>query len=220
MSLLTLSHESAGYQGHTVLHDISLSIDAGERVALVGENGAGKSTLLQLIQDRCGAEATLIPQDPGLVEALSVFHNVYIGGLDRKPVWRNLRNLLLPEKAEVEHVRKLLLQLRLEDKIFENVGELSGGQRQRTAVARALYRGTGLLLADEPVSAVDEQQGFDILSFLATAFGSVVVSLHDRSQALNFATRIVGLKGGRIMLDRPTAGLAPEDLDFLYKTAS
>jgi len=220
MRLLALSHESAGYQGHTVLHDITLSIDAGERVALVGESGAGKSTLLQLIQDRCGAAATLIPQDPGLVEALSVFHNVYIGGLDRRPVWRNLRNLVWPEKPEVARISALLRQLRLEDKIFESVGELSGGQRQRTAVARALYQGTGMLLADEPVSAVDEHQGFDILSFLGSAFGTVVVSLHDRTQALAFATRVIGLKGGRIVVDSQSSGISESDLDLLYKTAA
>ncbi|MBT7769400.1 MAG: ATP-binding cassette domain-containing protein, partial [Rhodospirillales bacterium] len=81
--LFKLENENLGYDGDVVLRDISVSISEGERVALVGESGAGKSTLLAVLQERYHDKAALIPQDLGLVRTLSVFHNVYMGGLAR-----------------------------------------------------------------------------------------------------------------------------------------
>ena len=123
MALLQLKDESAGYNGKEILRGLNVTIDPGERIALVGESGAGKSTLLRLFYERLGAKAALMPQDSALVQALTVFHNVYMGRLHQRSVWRNLRNLVLPARADVEEVRKVLVPLRLEEKIFSGVGE-------------------------------------------------------------------------------------------------
>lgn len=218
MALIELREESAGYNGATILRGLNLTIKAGERIALVGESGAGKSTLLHLLYNRLGARAALMPQDSALVQALTVFHNVYMGRLHERSVWRNLRNLVLPARADVEEVRKVLGPLRLEEKIFSNVGQLSGGQYQRTALARALYHPGRVIVADEPVSSVDEHQARGILSTMNAEKETVLLAMHDRALAIEFSDRVIGIRGGRIVLDQPSKGMRPADLDDLYRT--
>ena len=219
MPLIELRNETAGYDGTAVLRELSLRIEPGERIALVGESGAGKSTLLRLLYERCGAAAALMPQELGLVQALTVFHNVYMGRLHRRSVWRNLRNLLLPAATDVAEVRDVLLRLRLEDKIFSPVGQLSGGQHQRTALGRALYHPGDVLVADEPVSAVDEHQARELLGLMNAEKRTVILAMHDRTLAIEFADRLIGLRDGRIVLDAQAAGMKPSDLDGIYLTA-
>src|SRR6266702_4781124 len=152
-SLIDLQGLTAGYAGHPVLHDIDLVIRAGERVALMGRSGAGKTTLLNLLYERLADRAALIPQSGALVKTLSVFHNVYMGRLDRHPTWHNLRNLVWPARRDVAEIESVLDLVGLADKLFAKTAALSGGQQQRTLVARALYNGRPIVIADEPVSA-------------------------------------------------------------------
>lgn len=217
MPLVELRDETLGYNGTAVLSGLNLTVEDGERIAFVGESGAGKTTLLRLFQERCGARASLMPQDLGLVQALTVFHNVYMGRLHERSVWRNLRNLVWPKSADVEEVRAVLTRLRLEEKIFTGVGELSGGQQQRTAVGRAIHHPGDVLIADEPVSAVDEHQAREILDLLNAEKRTVVLAMHDRALAIQCADRLIGLRGGRVVLDEPSAGMTPSDLDTLYR---
>lgn len=218
MYVVELSGEPAGYSDKVVLEDVRLRIRAGERIALVGESGAGKTTLLKLIEKRAVTPVALVPQDLGLVRALTVFHNVYMGRLNRNSLPHNLRNLVWPARRDVAEVRCILDRLRMADKLFTPVGQLSGGQQQRTAVARALHCEGSLFLGDEPVSAVDDHQARALLEAVAEAKETVVVALHDRVLALSFAHRIIGLRDGQIVFDRPAAGLSPDDLDHLYVT--
>ena len=217
MSLLELREESAGYKDTTVLRGLNLTIKPGERIALVGESGAGKSTLLHLLYNRLGSRAALMPQDSALVQALSVFHNVYMGRLHERSVWRNLRNLIFPVPSDVDEVRAVLARLRLGDKIFSNVGQLSGGQYQRTALARALYHPGQVIVADEPVSSVDDHQAREILATMNNEKETVLLAMHDRELAIEFADRIVGLRDGRIVLDQSSRSMKPNDLNDLYR---
>ena len=217
MSLLELREESAGYKDTTILRGLNLTIKPGERIALVGESGAGKSTLLHLLYNHLGSRAALMPQDSALVQALSVFHNVYMGRLHERSVWRNLRNLIFPVPSDVEEVRAGLARLRLGDKIFSNVGQLSGGQYQRTALARALYHPGQVIVADEPVSSVDEHQAREILATMNNEKETVLLAMHDRELAIEFADRIVGLRDGRIVLDQSSRSMKPNDLNNLYR---
>jgi phosphonate transport system ATP-binding protein len=215
--LFRLNNEDLGYDGGAVLRGISIGISKGERVALVGESGAGKSTLLSVLQDRYNSQATLIPQQPGLVRSLSVFHNVYMGSLHRHSTAYNLLNLVWPRPAEVRRIRPIVERLGLGEKLFDRAGELSGGQQQRTAICRALLQGGDAVLADEPVSAADSHRSRTILSAISETFGTVVLAMHDVDLALEFSTRIVGIKDGGIAFDAPADGLSRSDLDFLYK---
>jgi len=216
MHLLQLREEVAGYGGETVLTDLTLDIKAGEKIALVGESGAGKSTLLKLIYQRCREQAALVPQNFGLVQALTVFHNIYSGRLHNHSVWHNLRNLLQPAQADIDTVKPVVSRLRLEDKLFTVAGELSGGQQQRTAVGRALYNTSDVLIGDEPVSSVDERQAREILNAISERKKTVVLAMHDRTLALEYTDRVVGIRTGQIVLDEATSGMTPDDLDHLY----
>jgi phosphonate transport system ATP-binding protein len=131
MAAIVLQNATVGYGGQPVLHDINLVIEKGERVAILGRSGAGKSTLLNMIYQRRAEEVSLIPQASALVGNLSVFHNVYMGQLDRRSTLANLRNLAWPRRADVAAVRAVLDRVGLADKLFVKAGELSLGRSRR-----------------------------------------------------------------------------------------
>ena len=215
--MFQLTNANLGYKQGSVLRNISLEINEGERVALVGESGAGKSTLLAALQSQLQNEATLIPQDLGLVNNLSVFHNIYIGRLNTYSSVYNLLNLAWPQKREVQKIKPLVERLSLVDKLFKPTGELSGGQQQRTAICRALFQGGSAIIGDEPVSAVDNHMASIIMETLIAKFPTVVLALHDVDLAIKFSTRIIGIKDGAICFDQSTVDLSRQDLDFLYQ---
>lgn len=215
--MFQLTNANLGYKQSSVLRNISLKINEGERVALVGESGAGKSTLLSALQSQLRNEVTLIPQDLGLVNNLSVFHNIYIGRLNTYSSVYNLLNLAWPQKREVQKIKLLVEQLSLVDKLFKPTGELSGGQQQRTAICRALFQGGSAVIGDEPVSAVDNHMADIIMKTLIARFTTVVLALHDVDLAIKFSTRIIGIKDGAICFDQSTIDLTRQDLDFLYQ---
>jgi len=217
MTLFSLRGANLGYDGKPVLTDVTLTIQAGERVAIVGPSGAGKSTLLSALYGQQKARTALVPQDGALVKQLSVYHNVYIGRLHRHGAFYNLLNLIRPLREPLASVTAILEPLGLTDKLFAPVGELSGGQQQRTAVARALYRGGEVMLGDEPVSAVDGVQARDVLAAINRACPTVVLVMHDVELALQFVDRVIGLQKGRIVFDQPVARLSPEQLSGLYR---
>ena len=215
--MFQLTNANLGYKQSSVLRNISLDINEGERVALVGESGAGKSTLLAALQSQLQNEVTLIPQDLGLVHNLSVFHNIYIGRLNTYSPVYNLLNLAWPQKREVQKIKPLVERLSLVDKLFKPTGELSGGQQQRTAICRALFQGGSAIIGDEPVSAVDNHMANIIMETLIAKFPTVVLALHDVDLAIKFSTRIIGIKDGAICFDQSTVDLSRQDLDFLYQ---
>jgi phosphonate transport system ATP-binding protein len=214
--LFELRGASVGYEGRPVLVDIDLTIRRGERVAVMGRSGAGKSTLLTLLFGQRPAEIALVPQAAALVRTLSVFHNVFMGRLDRRSTLHNLRTLVSPRRDDVEEVGRVLDSVGLADKLFAAAGTLSGGQGQRTSVARALYNGRPVVLGDEPVSALDRVQGDEILTLLRRRHETLVLVMHDIPLALAHADRIVVLERGRIVLDRPSGALTAADLVPYY----
>jgi phosphonate transport system ATP-binding protein len=215
-ALVELREASAGYNGRAVLHDLNLTIHAGERVAIMGRSGAGKSTLLNLLHVRLANEVALVPQAAALVKTLSVFHNVYMARLDRHPTWYNLRNLVWPARRDIAEIEATLELVGLADKLFEQAGRLSGGQQQRASVARALYNERSIVIADEPVSALDRHQGADILAKLCARHRTAIFAMHDISLALAHADRVVVIEDGRIALDAPARSIGAVDLIPYY----
>ncbi len=214
--LIELHGASASYAGKPVLSGLDLSLRPAEHVAVLGRSGAGKSTLLNLLFQRLDDRAALIPQAAALVGTLSVFHNVYMGRLDRHSAARNLRMLAFPARAEVAAVRAVLEGVGMEEYLFRRAGALSGGQQQRVSVARALYNGRPVVLGDEPVSALDRVQGAEVLRRLAARHETMVLAMHDIGLALAHAQRIIVLDQGRIVLDSPAASLTIADLLPFY----
>ncbi|CTQ48027.1 ATP-binding cassette domain-containing protein [Jannaschia donghaensis] len=213
---LALRSETLGWGKEAVLRDVTLQIADGERVALMGRSGVGKSTLLRALHDRADGRVAVVAQDHGLVDALSVFHNVWMGRLDDFGAARNLRTLIRPNTAERRSVEEVLDRVGLTGLGRRPVASLSGGQRQRVALARAMLRGGATVFADEPVSALDPAQGDALLLALSGDFGTSIMVLHDTGQALRSATRIVGLKAGGIVLDAATADVDAARLMELY----
>jgi phosphonate transport system ATP-binding protein len=215
-TLVELRNASAGYAGHSVLHDINLAIQTGERIAVMGRSGAGKSTLLNLLHERLADRVALIPQAAALVKTLPVFHNVYMGRLDRHPTWHNLRTLVWPARRDVAEIEAVLGLVDLADKLFAKAGTLSGGQQQRTSVARALYNGRPIVIGDEPVSALDRVQGAEVLGKLIARHETAILAMHDIPLALAHTDRVVVIEDGRIVLDAPARTLTVADLVPYY----
>jgi phosphonate transport system ATP-binding protein len=211
-AVITLENVTAGYGAAAVLQNFSLQIEAGERVAIMGRSGAGKSTLLNLIYRTCADEVALIPQGSALVANLSVFHNVFMGRLDRHSTLYNLRTLIWPARREVDAVSQILSAVGLANKLFTKAGELSGGQQQRTSVARAIYNGRPIVVGDEPVSALDRVQAGDVLRLLSERHETNIFALHDIRLALEHTDRIVLIERGRIALDEVSGRLSFEQL--------
>ncbi len=217
--MLKLNSATVTYKGKTALADINLHIQAGQKLALVGHSGCGKSTLLKLLYERLqqnNQHTALIPQDYGLVQNLSVYHNVYMGQLEHHATWYNLINLIKPFAEPVDKVTKILNRVQLSDKLFEPVAQLSGGQQQRTSIARALMHSGHILLADEPVSSLDETQSLLIMKTLCEQFETLIFSLHDVDLALEFCDRVIGLDRGKIVIDDFAKNLTRTELLKLY----
>ncbi|MDZ7828876.1 MAG: ATP-binding cassette domain-containing protein [Halofilum sp. (in: g-proteobacteria)] len=216
MTVLALEDACAAYGGQRAIGPVTLTVREGEHVALVGRSGAGKSTLLSLLFDPGRRELALMPQELGLVQTLSVFHNVYMGRLAAHTAWYNVANLVRPFAREIDGVGAVLDTLGMRAKLWSRVGELSGGQRQRTAVARALYQQASVLLADEPVSALDVTRAEDVMRTITSAYATAVIAMHDVELALRHCSRIVGIDAGRVALDEPAHRLSVQDLLPLY----
>ncbi|MDL0429529.1 ATP-binding cassette domain-containing protein [Marinobacter sp. TBZ242] len=216
MSGFDLTGLTASFDGERVIGPLSLSVNEGERVGLVGRSGAGKSTLISLIHQQVNRTSSLVPQNLGLVNALPVFHNVYMGRLDANATWYNTLTLIRPFARDTREITMLLDELAMPEKVWIPAASLSGGQRQRVAIARALYRKSGLLLADEPVSALDGPTAHLVMKLLRERFQTSVIALHDVELALAYCTRIVGIQDGQIALDEPSEKLTPADIMPLY----
>ncbi len=209
-------NESISYDSLLAIDSVTLSIKKGEKVALLGKSGSGKSTLLKRMYELQKSECSYIPQELGLVNNLSVFHNVYISQLDNNSFFYNIRNLIKPAKTEVNNISNVLKELLLDDKMLIKSVNLSGGQKQRVAIARALYGKKDILLADEPISALDEYLSRKVIDILISSHETVVCTLHNVDLAVEGFDRVIGLKDGKLLLDKRCEDLTQKDREELY----
>ncbi|WP_221797952.1 ATP-binding cassette domain-containing protein [Oceanobacter mangrovi] len=220
MALFSLQQQSLGYAGRIVLRDISLTIRAGEKIALVGPSGAGKSTLLHHLHQLQPDQIALCPQADGLVELLSAYHNIFMGGLDRVSPLAAMWNLIRPLAQARQQVAQVARQLGIEAQLWQSVDRLSGGQRQRVALGRALYRQQAIFLGDEPVSALDPLQGKLLLESVLSQHQTAVVCMHNPELTLALFDRVIAVANGGILFDRPASELSQHDFDALYQGGS
>jgi phosphonate transport system ATP-binding protein len=212
------------YQLDTRLQDITLRINAGEKIALLGPSGGGKTSLLNALHQQCADQIAWCPQEHGLVEVLSGYHNIYMGQLEQHSAWYNLANLIKPFAKHKREISELALMLGLDPELHlsKSVSHLSGGQRQRIGIGRAFYRQQDTFIGDEVVSSLDPIQAQMILELILNRHKTVVVALHNRQQALSNFNRIIGIKAGKIVFDSPTKELIKNKyqaglLDSLYE---
>lgn len=214
--MFTLDNQCFVQGRHTILSDISLHINAGEKVALVGPSGAGKSSLLSLLWQQHSDDIALCPQESGLVDILSVYQNIYMGGLSRFSNLYNLVNLMRPWAVRKSEVHAIALQLGIAETMGLSPDRLSGGQRQRVALGRALYRRKKIFFGDEPVSSLDPQQGDELLGRVLFGHETSVVVIHSPELAMKHFTRVIALGAGRIVGDWATDEVTLADLEGVY----
>ncbi|TKB47325.1 ATP-binding cassette domain-containing protein [Ferrimonas sediminicola] len=218
---LALNGASLKVRNQWIVKPLSLTIDAGQTVALVGESGAGKSSLLELLRQAHADRVAWCPQQPALVPMLSLYLNVYMGRLHEFGLWQNLSNLLRADPDQWRSVQALADELGLLNgsgakRMSQSAERFSGGEQQRINIARALFQQRPIFLGDEPVSAVDEVQARRIIERVKAHHQTTVLALHDVDLALACADRIIGMSQGEVVLDRPARALDAETLLALY----
>jgi phosphonate transport system ATP-binding protein len=227
-----------------VLNGVHFTVRSGESVAMLGANGSGKSTALRcvvgLVEPDEGTvvlagrditsvtggeltaarrEAAMIFQQIHLVRRLTALDNVCCGALGRLPTRRSLLRSLFPAGLR-EEAMTCLERVGLADRAEERASRLSGGQQQRVAIARALCQRASVILADEPVSALDPaatEYVMTLLHDLAHDDGLAVVSvLHQPELARRYADRVLGVRDGTISFDEAPDAVDPDEVSRLY----
>ncbi|PJG86326.1 phosphonate ABC transporter ATP-binding protein [Conservatibacter flavescens] len=240
--ILSLHNVSKRFNEKLVLDRVSLNIQSGEIIALVGPSGSGKSTLMNAIMRTLPlSEGTILldqtnildyhnnkvyaqkvgmlHQQYDLVKQLEVVHNVLAGRLNRWGIWRSLLSLFKPQ--EIPLAQSALTAVGLSDKIYRPTTELSGGEQQRVAIARLLVQNPMLILADEPVSALDPVNAHNVLTLLTKLVRehnkTLIASMHSVEYAKTYFDRMIGIKAGKILFDLQTDQVTQQQLNTLYK---
>ncbi|WP_312904905.1 phosphonate ABC transporter ATP-binding protein [Stutzerimonas nitrititolerans] len=229
--------------GQAALSGIDIQAAQGERIAIIGPSGAGKTTLLRLLATglkpdsgqlsllgeqpwgegsfrlrKLRARIGLVHQAPPLPPRQRVVTAVLAGRLGHWSLPTSLLSLIYP--LDRSGAAEALARLDLADKLYVRCDQLSGGQLQRVGIARMLYQQPELILADEPVSAMDPVLSDHTLGLLNQEAqrrnATLVASLHAVDLALAHFPRIIGLRAGQILFDKPAEALRPEELTALY----
>lgn len=222
---IELRDVTAAYRGRPVLHDLSLRVDAGERVAIIGPNGAGKSTLLRAIagvidpvagtveldgeplgwldRQAIARRIAVVPQLPSLPFATTVEEVVALGRLPHEHPIRGMR------PADRAAVAEAIERVGVGHLLGRDARELSLGERQLVVVAMTVAQAAPILVLDEPTVHLDLRHQVDVMELLVDLNerdGTTVVAvLHDLRLASAFMPRLVLLDGGRVVGDGPPA---------------
>ena len=241
---LSARHPAADKGAPPALRELTLQINAGEQVAVIGASGAGKTTLLHAIAcalkpsvgslsldgtdpwtlsrgllQKTRGRLYLAPQVPPLPPRQRVVTSLMAGKLPGMSFLRSLRSLFYP--VDIAAANAALERFDLSEKLFERVDRLSGGERQRVGLARALLSPASLWLIDEPLSALDPSRSDMAIKTLtdeARVRGvTLIATLHQVDTALKNFDRIIGLQNGALEFDLPSSEVTPELLRALYR---
>ena len=229
------------------LKNVNLTIDQGEFVAIIGLSGAGKSTLIrtinrmiditegQLIVDgvdvmtlhgksmrRFRRKIGMIFQSFNLVTRSTAIKNVLTSMVPDMGFFRVLLGLFTREQKLA--ALAALDKVGILDKAYTRCDQLSGGQQQRVALARTLNQSPSIILADEPVAALDPVTAHQVMSDFKRINEelniSVLINIHHVDLALKYATRVIGIRAGEIVYDGPSSQVTQAVLDSIYNGAS
>lgn len=220
-NVLTLSHVATGYHNHEIIKDVSLSVDEGEFIALIGSNGTGKSTLLKCISGLlpllkgtitiCGQDSAtmkikerakrvaVVPQSYYVDYDFAVEDIIMMG---RNPYSKFGRRNTAEDEAIVRDAMALTNTEKFRGKSYNR---LSGGERQRVVIARAIAQQPDIILLDEPTSALDLHYATEVMEFITKlnreSHVTVIAVIHDINMAARYCNRIVLLKEGYVRAD-------------------
>ena len=217
------------------LDGVDLSVKSGEFVAIVGTSGSGKSTLLHMLGGLDRPTSGTVTVDGKDIfslkdEALTIFRRRKIGFVFQSynlvPVLSVWENIVLPveldgRKVDKAFVKEVVATLGLEKKLRNLPNQLSGGQQQRVALARTLAQNPQIILADEPVAALDpvtaKQVMDDFRRINRDMNITVLINIHHVELALQYADRVVGIRAGEIVYDGPVDKVDQAVLDSIYQ---
>jgi phosphonate transport system ATP-binding protein len=234
-----------GYKKETILNDINLKVSKGEFIGIIGPSGAGKSTLLMSITGgikvfngsfevldfdlnnikkknliKLREQIGVIFQGYNLVDRLSVLDNVVSGMLKDIPLSRAI--LKFYKEKELKKAKEYMDIVDITKHSLKRCDELSGGQRQRVAIARALAAEPKIILADEPVSALDPKSArkvMEVLKRVNKTYGvTVIANLHHLEYAKEYCDRIIGVNNGTIVFDDNSEKLTDKLVEKIYST--
>ena len=242
--MIQFTDASVTYPGGVhAMRDMTLTIEPGEFVVIVGLSGAGKSTLIRAINglvplssgsltvngrdvttlNRKGlrnlrSEVGMIFQGFNLVDRTTVLKNVLMGRLHNTSTLRTLLGLY--PATDVDRAARALQRVEILDKAYVRASNLSGGQRQRVGIARALAQEPSIILADEPVASLDPPTSHVVMRYLQQIgrdLGiTVIVNLHFLDLATAYADRIIGLRDGTLVFDGPGADADASVFESIY----
>lgn len=245
--MIIFDHVSKVYPNGTVgLKDVNLTIQDGEFVAIIGRSGAGKSTLLRSVNrmhDVTDGTLTvegvnvsslkgkelrrfrrgigMVFQSFNLVSRTTVIRNVLAARVPEMPFWRVLLGVF--RKEDKITALESLDKVGILDKAYIRADQLSGGQQQRVALARTLAQNPKIILADEPVAALDpvtaKQVMEDFVRINKEMGISILLNIHHVELAIEYADRIIGIHAGQIVYDGPSKEVNQDVLDAIYKEA-
>ncbi len=219
MNILSTHNLTKTYgTGDNVVHaltDVSLDIEEGKFVSIIGSSGSGKSTLLNLLGglDR-PTSGDVILDDKAIFEmddeALTIFRRRKIGFVFQNynlvPILNVYENIVLPieldgTKIDTAYVDKIMDVLGLSEKKFSMPNQLSGGQQQRVAIARALAAKPSIILADEPTGNLDSKTSMDVIALLKLTgkeFAQTIVMITHNEEIATMADQMIRIEDGRI----------------------
>ena len=242
--MIRFTDASVTYPGGVhAMRDLTLTIEPGEFVVIVGLSGAGKSTLIRAVNGlvpltsgslevngrevtslgRSGlrdlrSEVGMIFQGFNLVKRTTVLNNVLMGRLHDTPTWRTLIGKY--PKADIDRAARALDRVEILDKAWVRASNLSGGQQQRVGIARALAQEPSIILADEPVASLDPPTSHVVMRYLkqiGEELGiTVIVNLHFLDLATAYADRIIGLRDGALVFDGPGSDCDADVFESIY----
>jgi simple sugar transport system ATP-binding protein len=242
MALLELRKISKNFGAINALHDVDLVLERGEIVGLMGDNGAGKSTLVKIIagnfppshgemlvegepvhfkkpMDARAKGIEVVYQDLALADNLTATSNVFLG----REIKRGVGPFrVLDYRSMHERAAKLFEELKSETRPRDLVRRMSGGQRQAVAIARTRLSDAKIVLMDEPTAAISVRQVAQVLELIRRLKHqgiTVVLISHRMPDVFAVCDRIVVLRRGGLVADRPIAATSPEEITGLITGA-
>lgn len=242
--MIEFTNVSKVYPNGTVgLKDVNLTIEDGEFVAIIGLSGAGKSTLIRSVNRMHGITSGelkvdgvevsklegkslralrrkigMIFQSFNLVTRTTVIKNVLTAFVPELSVWRSIFGIF-PKEMKLKALESLD-KVGILDKAYTRVDQLSGGQQQRVALARTLAQSPSIILADEPVAALDPVTAkavMDDFRNINKNMGiTVLINIHHVELALEYCDRVIGVKAGQVVFDGPSCEVNDDVMKTIY----